>query len=303
MTTPQNTPTITVLISGSGTNLQALIDAQSSPLLPKNTKITHVISNKKSAFGLTRAQAAAIPTSYHNLLQYKRDAQYAGDEAKYRRAYDEDLAKLVLRGPSRPDLVVCAGFMHVLGEGFLGPLEENGVKIINLHPGMFLAFYSVLRSCPLIFLKSTEFSIDFENYIIALRAQYNGANAIERAHADFMEGKITKTGVMIHYVSSTPLSILNLPHVHDIISNAGFHVRDLFSNNWVPIHHSNSDTPQVIDVVDMGDPILQIEVPLTHPEDDDIEVLKERIHGIEHGAIVEGTKKAIEKIWEDRKAS
>lgn len=59
----------------------------------------------------------------------------------------------------------------------------------------------------------------------------------------------------------------------------------------------------MIDVVDMGDPILQIEVPLTHPEDDDIEVLKERIHGIEHGAIVEGTKLAIEKIWEDRKAS
>lgn len=34
------------------------------------------------------------------------------------------------------DLVVCAGFMHVLGEGFLGPLEKKGVKIINLHPGM-----------------------------------------------------------------------------------------------------------------------------------------------------------------------
>ncbi|TLD39234.1 phosphoribosylglycinamide formyltransferase [Venturia nashicola] len=175
--------------------------------------------------GISRAKAADIPVSYHNLLKYKRDSQYAtGDDKAYRKAYDEDLAKLVLR--DGPDLVVCAGFMHVLGPGFLGPLGDGGVGIINLHP--------------------------------ALRAQYNGANAIERAHADFMEGKITKTGVMIHYV---------------------------------------------IDVVDMGDPILQIEVPLTHPEDDDIGVLKERIHGIEHGAIVEGTRLAIEKLWKDRKAS
>ncbi|QDS67652.1 hypothetical protein FKW77_004738 [Venturia effusa] len=215
---------ITVLISGSGTNLQALIDAQSQNSLPAKSEIVRVISNKKSAYGITRAQAANIPTSYHNLLKYKRDERYAGDEKAYRRAYDEDLAKLVLR--DGPHLVVCAGFMHVLGDAFLGPLEEAGVKIINLHP--------------------------------ALRAQYNGTNAIERAHADFMEGKISKTGVMIHYV---------------------------------------------IDVVDMGDPILQIEIPLTHPEDDNIEVLTERIHEIEHSAIVEGTKVAIEKIRENRKAS
>ncbi|KAE9978703.1 hypothetical protein BLS_000357 [Venturia inaequalis] len=226
----QNQTNITVLISGSGTNLQALLDALPTTTnsninhLPAGSKIIRCISNKKDAFGITRATAASIPVSYHNLLKYKRDAQYAGDSLAYRKAYDRDLAKLVLR--DHPDLVVCAGFMHVLGEGFLGPLEEGGVKIINLHP--------------------------------ALRAQYNGANAIERAHADFVEGKITKTGVMIHYV---------------------------------------------IDVVDMGDPILQIEVPLTHPEDDDVDVLKERIHGIEHGAIVEGTKLAIEKIWEDRKSS
>lgn len=133
---PQQTR-ITVLISGSGTNLQALIDAQET-LLPKGSKIIRVISNKKDAFGITRAQAVAIPTSYHNVLKYKKDPQYEGDVAKARVAYDEDLAKLVLK--DEPDLVVCAGFMHILSPGFLEPLENGGVKIINLHPGMFLLF-------------------------------------------------------------------------------------------------------------------------------------------------------------------
>jgi phosphoribosylglycinamide formyltransferase len=53
----------------------------------------------------------------------------------------------------------------------------------------------------------------------------------------------------------------------------------------------------------MGSPILEIPVPLTHPEDDELEALKERIHKIEHGAIVEGTRVAIEKIWEERAGS
>jgi len=53
----------------------------------------------------------------------------------------------------------------------------------------------------------------------------------------------------------------------------------------------------------MGPPILEIPVPLTHPEDDDLNALQERIHGIEHGAIVEGTRVAIEKIWKDRAGS
>lgn len=200
----QKETSITVLISGSGTNLQALIDAlpttTSSNInhLPAGSKIIRCISNKKDAFGITRATAASIPVSYHNLLKYKRDAQYAGDSLAYRKAYDRDLAKLVLR--DHPDLVVCAGFMHVLGEGFLGPLEEGGVKIINLHPGMPF-FPSLIVST---FPSEYTASINIDISIIALRAQYNGANAIERAHADFVEGKITKTGVMIHYVSSSP---------------------------------------------------------------------------------------------------
>ena len=132
-----NETRITVLISGSGTNLQALINAQEK-VLPSGSKIIRVISNKKDAFGITRAQAAHIPTSYHNLLKYKKDPQHEGDVSKARVAYDEDLAKMVLS--DEPHLVVCAGFMHILSPGFLEPLEKGGVKIINLHPGMWLRF-------------------------------------------------------------------------------------------------------------------------------------------------------------------
>jgi len=123
----QSTP-ITVLISGSGTNLQALIDAaaESSP----SYKIVRVISNRKAAFGLERAQKAGIPTAYHNLVAYKK--KYESEETA-RLKYDADLASLILE--DEPRLVVCAGFMHVLTTAFLEPLEKASVAIINLHPG------------------------------------------------------------------------------------------------------------------------------------------------------------------------
>jgi phosphoribosylglycinamide formyltransferase len=50
----------------------------------------------------------------------------------------------------------------------------------------------------------------------------------------------------------------------------------------------------------MGEAIIQVPVPLSHPEDDDIAALEERIHHIEHGAIVDGTKLAVEAHWKKR---
>ena len=97
---------LTVLISGSGTNLQALIDACASSKLP--AQIIRVISNKKDAFGLTRASNASIPTKYHNLLAGKYIAKGEKDEDRRREGrekYDADLARLVME--DKPDLVVC----------------------------------------------------------------------------------------------------------------------------------------------------------------------------------------------------
>ncbi|KAF2671279.1 phosphoribosylglycinamide formyltransferase [Microthyrium microscopicum] len=158
------TPTrITVLISGNGTNLQALIDAQPTTLSP--ARIVRVISNKKAAYGLERAKTANIPTAYHNIVAYRKKYE-PKDETAARQAYDADLAALVLK--DAPNLVVCAGFMHILSPQFLEPLAEKGVDIINLHPAKW--------------------------------GMFDGAGAIEKAHKAFMDGEITETGVMIHYV-------------------------------------------------------------------------------------------------------
>lgn len=161
---------IAVLISGSGSNLQALINANTStpPTLP-NTSFTRVISDRASAYGLQRATTAGIPTSTLGILPYKkRFPDPSGSPAfqTAREAYDADLAALVLQ--DKPDLVVCAGFMRILTGKFLEPLEKAGVKIINLHP--------------------------------ALHGDLVGAGCIERAWKEFEEGKRTKTGVMVHYV-------------------------------------------------------------------------------------------------------
>ncbi|CAZ85678.1 unnamed protein product [Tuber melanosporum] len=155
---------ILVLISGNGSNLQALIDASRANPSTLEASIIHVISNKKAAYGLKRAANAGIPSTYHNLLAYKNKNPNNPQEA--REAYDADLAKLILA--QTPDLVVCAGWMHILSPTALDPLEEAGVDIINLHP--------------------------------ALPGQFDGANAIERAYEEFQRGEITKTGIMIHYV-------------------------------------------------------------------------------------------------------
>lgn len=132
---------LTVLISGSGSNLQAVIDKTSQGQLP--TQIVRVLSNRKDAFGLERARRADIPITYHNLVKYKKQhpATPEGVQAA-REEYDAELARLVLQ--DAPDLVVCLGFMHVVSPNFLGPLEAANLRIINLHPALPGAFNGVV---------------------------------------------------------------------------------------------------------------------------------------------------------------
>ncbi len=112
MSTTRAPTKLTVLISGSGTNLQALIDGTAAGALP-DTQIIRVISNKKTAYGLQRAERAGIPTTYHNLLAGRyvtKQTRDAGEEAVRlgRENYDADLAAQVLE--DKPDLVVCVSF-------------------------------------------------------------------------------------------------------------------------------------------------------------------------------------------------
>lgn len=133
---------LTVLISGNGSNLQAVIDKARAGQLPTN--IIRVISNRKDAYGLERARQANIPTQYHNLVKYKKQhpATPEGVQAA-REEYDAELARLVLA--DQPEMVACLGFMHVLSPRFLEPLEAANVKIINLHPALPGAFNGAVR--------------------------------------------------------------------------------------------------------------------------------------------------------------
>lgn len=105
---------LVILISGSGTNLQAIIDAIASQTL-RDVSICLVISNRKDAFGLERARSSGIETAYLNLVPYGKRYPDPDPAVKYggkaREAYDADLAERVLG--ARPDMVVLAGFMHV----------------------------------------------------------------------------------------------------------------------------------------------------------------------------------------------
>lgn len=119
-------PKLVVMISGGGTNLQVLIDAAKNGVL--NADIALVISNRRDAYGLERAQSAGIPTLYFPLKPYT-------DAGKSRADYDADLAAKVAE--TEPTLIVLAGWMHILSPGFL---DQFSGKVINLHPALPGAF-------------------------------------------------------------------------------------------------------------------------------------------------------------------
>jgi len=100
---------LVVLISGNGSNLQAIIDAIASGVL-HDTAISLVISNRKDAYGLQRARDADIETAYHNLIPYNK--RFSDSDTRCgrqaREAYDADLAKIVLG--AKPTIVICAGW-------------------------------------------------------------------------------------------------------------------------------------------------------------------------------------------------
>ncbi len=145
---------LAVLISGYGSNLQAIIDAIAAGRLP-DTCVAVVVSNRRDAYGLERARAHGIPTIYHPLLPYRK----AG---RAREEYDADLATGL--DAYRPDLIVQAGWMHILSNAFL----QRYPRVLNIHP--------------------------------ALPGAFPGTHSIERAWEAYQRGEIAETGVMVHWV-------------------------------------------------------------------------------------------------------
>ena len=114
---------IAVLVSGGGTNLQALIDAEKSGIIHSGT-ISLVLSNVKGAYALTRAENAGIEA----ITVSKKDL---GSQE----AFEEKLiSELESRGI---ELIILAGFMSILSEKFTRRFED---RIINVHPSLIPAF-------------------------------------------------------------------------------------------------------------------------------------------------------------------
>jgi formyltetrahydrofolate-dependent phosphoribosylglycinamide formyltransferase len=134
--------------------LQAILDAVAGGQLEADNAL--VVSNRKAAYGLVRAEQAGVPTLYFPLKPYL-------DQGLSREQYDLDLAEHV--AIYQPGLIVLAGWMHVLGAGFLDRFPE---RVINLHP--------------------------------ALPGMFPGTEAIRRSFEAFQRGEVEAGGCMVHYV-------------------------------------------------------------------------------------------------------
>lgn len=111
-----------VLISGSGSNLQSIIDNIEKGALPAQIKI--VVSNNPQAYGLTRSKRHGIPCTVLNHQDYSS-----------REEFDRELIRILK--DAGVDLIVLAGFMRILTASFLRAFDQ---KIINIHPALLPAF-------------------------------------------------------------------------------------------------------------------------------------------------------------------
>lgn len=114
---------VAVLVSGGGTNLQAIIDAQNSGLIHSG-EVVLVVSNVKSAYALERAAKAGIPSVF---ISKKKCGSAEAFEEKLIQTLDE--AKI--------DLIVLAGFMSILSERFTSHYAK---RILNVHPSLIPSF-------------------------------------------------------------------------------------------------------------------------------------------------------------------
>lgn len=114
---------VAAFVSGGGTNLQAIIDAQNAGVI-RDAKVELVVSNVSTAYALERAKNAGIKTA----VIRKKDFENAA-------AWEAALAKELK--DNRIDLIVLAGFMSILSENFIKQFPN---KIINVHPSLIPSF-------------------------------------------------------------------------------------------------------------------------------------------------------------------
>lgn len=125
------TARLVVLASGSGSNLQAVLDACASGRL--DATVVLVVVNRRSAYAATRAESAGIASIYRPMAPFRDD--HPDDPRRAREDYDAALAAEV--ADARPDLVIQAGWMHLFTNAFLDRFPE---QVVNLHPALPGAF-------------------------------------------------------------------------------------------------------------------------------------------------------------------
>ena len=173
---------IAVLVSGGGTNLQALIDAQAAGEI-KNGFLCAVVSSKEDAFALSRAKKAGIPA----FILMKKD-YLTGQE------FDEALIGLLEK--IEADLIVLAGFMSVLGPVFCKHFQN---RIINVHPSLIPSFcgdgfyglrvHQAALSCG---VKVTGATVHFVNEITGRGRNYSAKSG--RSHGRRYAGDSSASG-------------------------------------------------------------------------------------------------------------
>lgn len=163
---------VAVLVSGGGTNLQVLIDAERAGKMP-SVELALVISNNRSAYALTRAQQAGIETA---VIVRKEAASQESFEA----AMTEELVKHQI------DFIIMAGFMSILSKNFTDRYPE---KIINIHPSLIPSFcgkgfYGLhVHEAALVYgVKVTGATVHFVNEIP------DGGRIIRQKAVEVMEG-------------------------------------------------------------------------------------------------------------------
>lgn len=129
---------IVVLISGSGSNLQAIIDACNSGTIPG--KVNAVIANRTDAYGLVRASEAGISTQVLSHKAYQDRDSY-------------DLALIKAIDQHQPDLVVLAGFMRILTPAFV---QHYSGRLLNIHPSLLPKYQGLNTHQRAIDAKDTE---------------------------------------------------------------------------------------------------------------------------------------------------
>lgn len=160
---------IACFISGTGSNLEKLINYIKHNGLDNKAKIKLVLSNNKNAYGLRYARHNKIKEITESIVKPINYKQLTiSEKLQIRTKYDLKLFNYLIN--NRINIVYCLGWNMILGSKFIQLCEQNNIKLINLHP-----------------------SLPEDNKLI-------GLNSVERAYQQFLRGERVITGIMVHNI-------------------------------------------------------------------------------------------------------